>query len=612
MSGTVPFRSKPLALATAIAALVSMSGCSTLHQEPAMAMPITPIQRDVGAVAQSVYGDQYERGRGHFRAGKYGLALEAFEAELVQRPQSVMALNGIAAVYDKLGRYDLAVSYYYRALQIDPDSARTLSNLGYSFLLQERADAARGVLELAASLDPENSIIARNLDLAIEAMHAAPTAEAVAQQVGQSPERASVAEQQIDARPMAQALPVAAPGQHAREDEPVHRTVRKAQPVAAPSAVVSTGAAKLGKAATVPAPSQPSSVHRPLPAKSPSAVLADVAVAPSNGARSRAETVSHDTVHVPAGSYLQMAAVSAPVVEVVQPTVPETAAPVGPAVQAASVAAARPSGVSKAQALSLEAVVVVEQTTPVAEHRVSKRTGHRQLAFKTDGGTVEVSNGNGYEGMARLLSSYYAGLGQQIAHITNDSSFDHGRTVIYYQAGKRTMAESLRARLPIAAILHEADSMRTDVRVVLGRDIGFFQGVLRRAAVSEQGAAVSGGYFDLIEADTRIEVSNGNGRNGMARLLSRVLDHLGDPVSRVTNADSFGYQVTVIHYAPGQEVAARALAASLPVDAELRRVPAQVARRNVGVRVIIGRDFLRYERVMRDLLAGVVSGEAGA
>jgi hypothetical protein len=56
---------------------------------------------------------------------------------------------------------------------------------------------------------------------------------------------------------------------------------------------------------------------------------------------------------------------------------------------------------------------------------------------------------------------------------------------------------------------------------------------------------------------------------------------------------------------------ARELAARLPVEAQLQRVPAQLARRNVGVRVIIGRDFLRYERVMHDLLASAANGEAG-
>jgi hypothetical protein len=399
---------------------------------------------------------------------------------------------------------------------------------------------------------------------------------------------------------------------------------------------------------SMPSPTQAASRTEPVvsapvavPAE-PMAVVTDDALPPED---SRIQTASHPEAAAPSPAVVQtepVAVVTAAVPPVVPQAITSTESPhaagddgktaglEGGVATTAAATAAEPAASAGKPLTSVaaavpdvpvlreeryrqgEALVIVDRTSPSAVRRVSERTGHVQLAFATPEGSVEVSNGNGYEGMARLMSRYYAGLGQQIAHITNARHFNHASTVIYYRAGKREVAEGLRASLPVAAALRETTDIRTDVRVVLGRDIGFYQGALRRITRSEsRGDVMTAGYFDLATDDARIEVSNGNGRDGMARLLSRVLGHLGENVSRVTNADSFRYPTTVIHYVPDQEPAARALAERLPVDAELRPLPGQQARRHVGVRVIIGRDFLRYEQVMHDLLADMAHGETG-
>ncbi|MHA1599468.1 MAG: tetratricopeptide repeat protein, partial [Alphaproteobacteria bacterium] len=52
------------------------------------------------------------RGRDRFAAGHYGLAVEAFRDAIKADPNSVEALNGLAAAYDQIGRYDLAIYHY--------------------------------------------------------------------------------------------------------------------------------------------------------------------------------------------------------------------------------------------------------------------------------------------------------------------------------------------------------------------------------------------------------------------------------------------------------------------------------------------------------------------
>ena len=107
------------------------------------------------------------QGREHFAVGNYGIALDSFNAAVNLDPQSIRALNGLAASYDKLGRFDLAQRYYSNALALDPNSSVTLNNAGYSQLLQRNVEKALRMFELAAIHDPESSRIEANIELAV-------------------------------------------------------------------------------------------------------------------------------------------------------------------------------------------------------------------------------------------------------------------------------------------------------------------------------------------------------------------------------------------------------------------------------------------------------------
>ncbi len=101
-----------------------------------------------GAAAEPP-GD-YEHGKVALAAGRYGLAVLHFRAALRQAPNSVAALNGLGAAFDRLGRFDLSARAYNRALAIDPRGVTTLNNLGYSYFLQGRYDLAAAYLRDAA------------------------------------------------------------------------------------------------------------------------------------------------------------------------------------------------------------------------------------------------------------------------------------------------------------------------------------------------------------------------------------------------------------------------------------------------------------------------------
>lgn len=96
-------------------------------------------------------GDHYQDGRALLAAGDTPGAIAAFRAALVDAPQSIDALNGIAVAYDRMGRYDVSRSYYDTALAIDPNAAMVLNNLGYSLYLQGQYTAAIPLLQKAAA-----------------------------------------------------------------------------------------------------------------------------------------------------------------------------------------------------------------------------------------------------------------------------------------------------------------------------------------------------------------------------------------------------------------------------------------------------------------------------
>lgn len=87
-----------------------------------------------------------------------------------------------------------------------------------------------------------------------------------------------------------------------------------------------------------------------------------------------------------------------------------------------------------------------------------------------------------------------------------------------------------------------------------------------------------------------VELANGNGRAGAAARLRTRLK--GVAVARLTNASSFAIERTVIAYAPGCATQAARLATLLPRTVAL--VPLKDG--DGGVRVVLGRDLLPYDR----------------
>jgi Flp pilus assembly protein TadD len=84
---------------------------------------------------------------------------------------------------------------------------------------------------------------------------------------------------------------------------------------------------------------------------------------------------------------------------------------------------------------------------------------------------LEIRNGNGVAGMAKSLSRQMGDPNLKVMRLTNEKGFNVRQTRVEYQTGFRPAAERLAQRFSNAAVVEVANCRKTDMRLVIGRDI---------------------------------------------------------------------------------------------------------------------------------------------
>jgi tetratricopeptide (TPR) repeat protein len=85
--------------------------------------------------------------------------------------------------------------------------------------------------------------------------------------------------------------------------------------------------------------------------------------------------------------------------------------------------------------------------------------------------TLEISNGNGQQGFARQLSRQLRDPGVRVVRITNEKGFGVRQTRIEYRPDFRGVAERLAERIGGGAPVEVKNTGRSDLRLVIGRDL---------------------------------------------------------------------------------------------------------------------------------------------
>jgi tetratricopeptide (TPR) repeat protein len=207
----------------------------------------------------------------------------------------------------------------------------------------------------------------------------------------------------------------------------------------------------------------------------------------------------------------------------------------------------------------------------------------------------EITNGAGVGGLAAATSDWLKQKDLDVALVSNAGHFNHPQTVIEYHPAFRQNAEQLADELGVNALYRVSETLaQADVRAVLGRDFSS-QVVIRDGQLITPDRAPQ-----TVMQALRVEVSNGNGVNGMAARVRSILKERsgllasGGDVVRLTNADSFNYQATVVYYRRGQAEAVSQLLHSLPLQ-NLRLEESDQLAPGVDVRVLLGRDYIPYD-----------------
>lgn len=92
---------------------------------------------------------------------------------------------------------------------------------------------------------------------------------------------------------------------------------------------------------------------------------------------------------------------------------------------------------------------------------------------------LEIRNGNGVTGMARSLKQTMGDPSLKVTRLTNDKGFNVRQTRIEYVNGFRDAAQRLAQRFDNARVVKVDNVTRTDMRLVIGRDIAHPKFVLR-------------------------------------------------------------------------------------------------------------------------------------
>src|SRR4030043_1527102 len=95
-----------------------------------------------------------------------------------------------------------------------------------------------------------------------------------------------------------------------------------------------------------------------------------------------------------------------------------------------------------------------------------------QISLKTVG--IEISNGNGVNGMARMIGNYLNEEGIKVVRLTNASNFNHRETTIYYEKGYHESANYLAGCFPSCNNLKEREKLdrpQVKVKILIGKDL---------------------------------------------------------------------------------------------------------------------------------------------
>jgi len=574
---------------TALAAALILSGCTGVNKEHFYSAN----WRSKPSVNLSEPSNYYETGKQYFSQGRYGLALDQFKEELKNHKSSLRALNGIAACYDKLGRYHVAMQYYDMALRIDPDSSLTLNNLGYSLMLQGKSNRAEKVLSMAENKNPDNAYVKKNREyLTAQKVHG-PMQEMLEQPALAESMAANIAD---DAKKQT-ARVMASKVVESTKNEPANV---KPAPEAAPTML---------EMEKVVAPRINQEKHVSYDA--PTSVSSNDSMSKQGGIESAGNMKNARVVDMEAVVIEEEIVNDGTVWE--QPIFQQNIASLVERHELQSVDSVNGSQMIK-ELEEPQRVVAIKPSSvllPVEESSYLTQVGVTSTEITQSQHTEKVAQ------LSKQASSM--DLTKSASKLLSDKRIKTTKVEVDQPVKKKGETDFLFGPTQIGNTLWVISA-----KLNVDRKVGIKQ-MITALAMSNPEAFINGdihrlkiGYMLWVPSNKEIvainmptnpipikkdlfafslEVSNGNGRRGMAKMVSIYLHEQGAKIARVSDAKSFAVEDSTIYYTPGYQKEALHLAEKLPVQAKIEENAKEAD--GVSVRLVIGKDLLHEESVIR-------------
>lgn len=531
-------------IASVIAAAFAAAGCAgpaAFHVKP---------EPSVTRAAPSATAS-YELGRQRLAEHRYAQAISALQQTLHADPDHVDALNDLGVAYAALGQYVAAIKAFQAGIRLAPDKASLYNNLGYTLLLDGRVYGALVILEEAERLDPGSQKVKKNLAWARSLASAAAqrAADVGNTNVSSLPAgKSDNAPETLRLQGNGTLRPDVTPGAEFVQVSPSVYVLSRGNAAAGTPAPLTANVGAAGVRSTP-------IVTIPLAARVNDAASAEATADLADGRRKDARDASGTVTPIQSG-------------------------------------ATSPQDIRETDA-TMPASDRLEPRT-----RAEPASGPEPLL---SGAELEISNGNGINGLARRVADHFSRQGTaQDARLTNHPGFGVPSTEVHYRNGFRDVADELRRRIHGQGVLVESEALRggTNVRLLLGHDFaatrmeGVAGGGVAASTAREptQERAESASWRTSPLSGAELEVSNGN---GVARLAEAVADYFFQQgiveKPRLTNQLGFRQERTEIRYRNGLRAAAEELQRLFPGPSVL--VEFGNLRAGTNLRLTLGHDL---------------------
>lgn len=504
--------------------------------------------------------------------GRHREAIEEFRKVISIDSEYVKAYNGLGISFDHLKNYFLAIESYKRALDLNPNLDYVQNNLGYSYLLLGNYDEASKAFEKAIALNPQEKRFHNNLGLAYAEKGQFDLALREFRKAGdEASAHYNVAQFYYKKGLYKEAQTYYG---KALELNPSSSTFKAGFKAASVLAVVfdspkNTEKSKAGAVLTpaISSPTQPEAT--PLPSLSPKENSQSQSPPPlleESKIIGEYKTKPYEFISVNEAS-------------------PSSRADFGKDLSnhaASPILSLLPKENSQPQAL------------PLSKYSKNKNESSSQDFQKTSGSDPEPSfkMAIGYE--LQVASSRSLRQANFLADSLKNSGFP---ATVESWKDKRGY-EWYRTILGPFMTRDEALSQKANVLKIRKGGNSFIR--LASVKIDSANKLTPEQTFssrDQIPLKTvGIEISNGNGVNGMARMIGNYLNENGIKVVRLTNASNFNHHETKIYYEKGYHKAANYLAGCFPAGNNLKELE-KLDRSHVKVKILLGKDLIGRSKV---------------